>query len=90
MYSFTPEQIVSLLGHDTTITVKSSKTPIKGFLYTIDPNTNNIVLYSPTHQRVQIVMNHDIAQVQSKIHIHTRIFFFSNNKKQLIMKTRWM
>lgn len=67
MYSFTPEQIVSLLGHDTTILLKSNKsTVIQGYLYTIDPDTNNIVLFNTTQQRVHIVMNHDIDNIKSK------------------------
>ncbi|KAG2202905.1 hypothetical protein INT47_008937 [Mucor saturninus] len=63
MYSFTPEQIVSFVGHGTTITIKSNKVPVKGYLYTIDPNTKNIVLYDLDQQRVIIVMNHDIEKV---------------------------
>jgi hypothetical protein len=80
MYSFAPEQIVSLLGHDTTITVKSNKTtPIKGYLYTIDPDTNNVVLFDTTQQRVLIVMNHDISNVKSK-----NILTMSNTKLKFI------
>ncbi|KAG2235884.1 hypothetical protein INT48_008187 [Thamnidium elegans] len=63
MYSFTPEEIVGLLGHHATITVKSQKSnPIKGYLYTIDPETNNIVLFDTT--RVLIVMNHDVGHLE--------------------------
>lgn len=66
MYSFTPEQIVSFVGHATTITIKSDKVLIKGYLYTIDPDTKNVVLYDLNQQRVIIVMNHDIEKVSSK------------------------
>ncbi|KAI7882084.1 uncharacterized protein EV154DRAFT_485652 [Mucor mucedo] len=65
MYSFTPEQIVSFVGHGTTITIKSNKVPVKGYLYTIDPDTKNVVLYDLDQQRVIIVMNHDIEKVSS-------------------------
>lgn len=65
MYSFTAEEIVGLLGHHATITVKSQKAdPIKGYLYTIDPGTNNIVLFDITH--VFIVMNHHVEHLESK------------------------
>ncbi|KAI9267194.1 hypothetical protein EDC94DRAFT_657564 [Helicostylum pulchrum] len=63
MYSFTEEEIVGLLGHHVTITVKSQKSnTVKGYLYTIDPDTNNIVLFDTT--RVFIVMNHHVEHLE--------------------------
>lgn len=64
MYSFTEEEIVGLLGHHVTITVKSQKSnTVKGYLYTIDPDTNNIVLFDTI--RVFIVMNHHVEHLES-------------------------
>jgi hypothetical protein len=63
-YGYTSNELVELLGHYTTVTLE--KTSLQGYLYTIDPNTNNVVLYTD-QQTIQVIMNHCIHQVTSKL-----------------------
>jgi hypothetical protein len=67
IYDFTTDELVELLGHYATITLNNNKkSTLQGYLYTIDPNTNNIVLYTD-QQTVQVIMNHSIHQVTSNL-----------------------
>lgn len=64
LYGYDFEYIIQSLGYDTTITLKT-KDEIKGFLYTIDPETENVVIYNDA-QQVQVIMSHFIQEIKSK------------------------
>lgn len=65
MYSKTSEQLLELLGHYTTVTLKNQKS-ITGYLYTIDPTSKHVVMYDNKDQRVSVVMNSSIQDLNSK------------------------
>lgn len=65
LYNLTPDQIVSLLGHYTTITLNTNKT-VHGYIYTIDPESGNVVLFDQKQKSVLVVMSHFIKEVKSK------------------------
>jgi hypothetical protein len=81
IHDFTLDELLELLGHYTTITLNNNKKPtIQGYLYTVDPDTRHVVLY--TDQTVQVVMSHSIDQVTSKrnsifIFMYIYIFIYS-------------
>ncbi|KAI7905191.1 Gemin6 [Cokeromyces recurvatus] len=60
LYSFTLEQIFDSLGHYTTVTLKN-KEIILGYLYTIDPVTNNVVLFKDQH--INVLLSHSIENL---------------------------
>ncbi|KAK4520523.1 uncharacterized protein ATC70_008036 [Mucor velutinosus] len=62
LYSKTSEQWLELLGHYTAVTLKNQKT-ITGYLYTIDPASQHVVMYDNKDQRVVVVMNSSIRDV---------------------------
>lgn len=65
IYSKTSEQLLELLGHYITVTLKNQKT-ITGYLYTIDPTSKHVVMYDNKDQRVSVVMNSSIQDLNSK------------------------
>lgn len=76
MYEFTTEELVELLGHYTTVTLNNSKkTALEGYLYTIDPNSRNVVLYTD-QETVQVIMNHSIQHITSNTITSIRVLHF--------------
>lgn len=63
LYGHSPDAILESVGCSTTLVLKDSK-EIEGYLYTIDPQTENIVLFKG-HQ-VHVIMNHLIQTIKSK------------------------
>ncbi|KAL7308724.1 hypothetical protein PS15m_011892 [Mucor circinelloides] len=74
IYSKTSEQLLELLGHYITVTLKNQKT-ITGYLYTIDPTSKHVVMYDNKDQRVSVVMNSSIQDlnIDSEDHIDLHI-----------------
>ncbi|KAI8091439.1 uncharacterized protein B0P05DRAFT_527535 [Gilbertella persicaria] len=62
MYLFEPSELVSLLGHATTVTLKNKKT-IEGYLYTIDPDAHHVVLFQHPN-KVMVIMHHTITDIK--------------------------
>lgn len=73
IYSKTSKQLLELLGHYTTVTLKNQKS-IKGYLYTIDPQSRNAVLFDIKDQRVLVIMNSSIQDLNSK-----KLFAYSSS-----------
>ncbi|KAF1796097.1 Gemin6 [Mucor lusitanicus] len=74
LYSKTSEQWLELLGHYTTVTLKNQKS-ITGYLYTIDPTSQHVVMYDSKDQRVVVVMSSSIRDlnVDSEDHVDLHI-----------------
>ncbi|KAL9553401.1 hypothetical protein MBANPS3_003314 [Mucor bainieri] len=69
LYSKTTEQWLELLGHYTTVTLKNQKT-ISGYLYTIDPTSQHVVMYDNKDQRVVVVMSSSIQDLNADSEDH--------------------
>ncbi|KAI8989956.1 Gemin6 [Pilobolus umbonatus] len=59
--SFTYDELDQHRGCSVTVTVNKN-TQIEGYLYTVDPSTKNIVIYS--HTQVHVIMSHEIRNIQ--------------------------
>lgn len=77
LYSKTSEQWLQLLGHYTTVTLKNQKS-ITGYLYTIDPTSKHVVMYDNKEQRVLVVMNSSIQDLNGKhaFHLWWHLFIY--------------
>lgn len=59
IYSYTEDELVQLLGNFTTITLNNTHaTQIQGYLYTVDPDSHQVVVFD--NERVHVVMSHAI------------------------------
>jgi small nuclear ribonucleoprotein (snRNP)-like protein len=63
-YSKTSKQLLELLGHYTVVTLKNQKS-VNGYLYTIDPQSRNVVLFDIKDQRVLVAMDSSIQDLNS-------------------------
>lgn len=75
LYSKTSEQWLELLGHYTTVTLKNQKS-ITGYLYTIDPTSQHVVMYDSKDQRVVVVMSSSIRDLNGKACVSFAVAFF--------------
>lgn len=64
LYGHSEENLVESIGYQVTINLKNGK-QIIGYLYTIDPETGNVVLYSDG--TIQILMSDPIQTITGKI-----------------------
>lgn len=64
MLPYSLVQILTLLGHRATITLKSKPSEkVEGYLFTIDPENFHIALFN--NNRVIVVFNQDVADLKS-------------------------